>query len=318
MTAAKHRRNAVTLLEALVVFGLLGVLIGLLLPALQQSRETAARTRCLNNVQRIAQAVHGYADTHNSELVPLCVYNPRATDSAFPRQYDSCFFLLLPYLGEGYLYHLLREQGDNWSFAARVPGAPTPSTFLQTQANVKVYNCPLASDYKLTLGPGSTPLQNYTNYAVNYLLLGVKNPGLEKAPSSDPFTCGPRFTIENIPVGTSNTLLLAEKNSQFNFWDRPAPVDPIYAPMIGCVLNASAPFPYSFWGPYTADALAKPLHVSEPGNWSFQRPSTVHRGGIVIGLVDGSVRGVTSAVSLSTWRFIIDPEHDGPGLNGDW
>jgi prepilin-type N-terminal cleavage/methylation domain-containing protein len=298
-----ERPKAFTLIELLVVIAIIAILIGLLLPAIQKVREAANRAQCANNVKQTALAIHAYADANDGALVPLCVYG-------WP-QFDSCFFLLLPFLEQDNLYRTVRG-GNNFSFVARVPGYPTdPYSYLEVYGNVPAYNCPSAAGYKQSLG-----LADYTNYAVNYRLLGANNAGLEQTVLlyAD---CSSPYRIGNIPDGSSNTVLLSEKNSQVNSWSMPASYEVIYAPMFGCVLNPSAPYPYTYWGPFTADALQPPLSVSKPGNWSFLRASSVHPGGAVTGLADGSVRTVRYSISPQTWLAAITPE-DGAPLGSDW
>jgi len=127
-----RRRDAFTLIELLVVIAIIGVLIGLLLPAVQKVREAANRTSCSNNLKQIALAAHSYHDSFKK--LPVGCYIPYAQDGFHDTQ-----DITLPF-------------GPNWAIYM-LP-------FIEQDA---IYNSISITSYP---GPGVTPttLTTYTAY----------------------------------------------------------------------------------------------------------------------------------------------------------
>jgi prepilin-type N-terminal cleavage/methylation domain-containing protein len=107
MANAPPRRRGFTLVELLVVIAIIAILVGLLLPAVQQIRESAARISCGNNLKEIGLAMHHYHDIWGS-LPPTVAYNQGPTWAV----------LIFPYLEQNNLYdqwdmtHTYYQQSD--------------------------------------------------------------------------------------------------------------------------------------------------------------------------------------------------------------
>src|SRR5262245_10960059 len=129
------RRHGFTLIELLVVIAIIAVLIGLLLPAVQKVRETAARIKCANNLKQLGLAAHNYHDSHG-HLPPAIGYYPPAAGALGPY-----FFHLLPYVEQDDLY---RSALGSVLFPA--PDGPTtvyyPGVNKVCSQRVPIFLCP--------------------------------------------------------------------------------------------------------------------------------------------------------------------------------
>jgi prepilin-type N-terminal cleavage/methylation domain-containing protein len=102
MSALGSKRSAVTLIELLVVIAIIGVLIGMLVPAVQRAREAAYRAECSNHLKQIALACHSFHDSYRC-LPPSFGFFPRA-DIYNGSALGPLFFHLLPFIEQQNLY----------------------------------------------------------------------------------------------------------------------------------------------------------------------------------------------------------------------
>ncbi|QEF99259.1 hypothetical protein Mal15_33210 [Stieleria maiorica] len=110
-------RNAFTLLELLVVIAIIGILVALLLPAVQTAREAARRTQCSNNMKQIGLAVHNYHGMHR--CVPTTTTGPDSSGGNCGSGFYSWLAMVLPFVEQGNLYDKIdfdRSLSDHCNF----------------------------------------------------------------------------------------------------------------------------------------------------------------------------------------------------------
>ncbi len=123
---ATNRRTAFTLVELLVVIAIIGVLVGLLLPAVQSAREAARRMSCGNNLKQIGLAVHGFHDAYKG-VPPQATYSVGSTFSGY-----SVHARILPFVEQG---NLVSKVDFNLGYAAQPEICKTKMPLL----NIKLY-----------------------------------------------------------------------------------------------------------------------------------------------------------------------------------
>jgi prepilin-type N-terminal cleavage/methylation domain-containing protein len=339
-----------TLVELLVVIAIIGVLVALLLPAVQSAREAARRMTCTNNVKQLVMACHNFEDTFGT-LPPWA--------SSIPGQYGSAHFLILPYLEQGNLF----QQANGNSFNVRTTA-------------VKVFTCPV--DVTAPNGKFSGIAINYpgnggsvNRTSVNGVAYGAATYAINGQVTDSPLPNGhpekALLSLVKIKDGTSNTVLFGERMAFCTGRDYPsATATPRLAPGSvtwsiwgrggknttnanwndGAGTTALPPTAgtlggYAWWDcPVFDISLTSIGPRSDPNfrqNWDggvvnpggvqggaipyrcdYRRLQALHPGGVMIaGLCDGSVRGVAATISALTFQRVCGP-NDGEVLGSDW
>src|SRR5262249_20048797 len=188
----KRPRSGFTLIELLVVIAIIGVLIALLLPAVQSAREAARRIECTNNLKQIGIALHNYHDVLGS--LPWGVGHEAMPGSPDGGQFWSALALALPFMEQLPLHNAINFDLTAWvSF-------PENDTVKSTR--IGLFLCPADPD-RLT-----NP-QGHTNYAANFGTIPITfYPGSNGVFGPVPETRIVR--LGDITDGTSNTVAFGE------------------------------------------------------------------------------------------------------------
>ncbi len=299
-----------TLIELLVVITIIGIMVSLLLPAVQTAREAGRRLQCSNNLKQIALAHHGYHEAYGM----LSMGSP--TRTAGP----TWAMRILPYLEQTGAYELCDWNsagcsGSNFKLASRRFAVYTCPT--DTPQAYRVTNIPLAN---YVVNGGNTGYYDWsgdfpvvrTYGAVKYLgspfsvsgIVNSVNPHLPNTPYR-------QVSFADIKDGLSNTLMVSETIQGVqpsDSWD-----------IRGLIWWGTMAFFETYLPPNSSqpDSListccCKPTETDpmlpciigsnsqSPTNGARSR----HPGGVNVALCDGSVTFISDDIDLATWRAL--------------
>ncbi len=313
---ARCRRRAFTLVELLVVIAIIGILIALLLPAVQAAREAARRSQCTNNLKQMALAFHNYVDTHKK--FPAYQYPVVGTNAW---QGHSALTMILPYVEQSAVY-------DQIDWRQAWDGANNNNS---RRAKISAFICPTDGPYVDT-GFGGT----------NYVVCGGARIDFyttsSPLPSSGIFIPRRESTFADIRDGTSNVIMLSEilkgdnNTGSLNMkrdvtqplpagTDQFTPSSEVESMGVACDSAATSYQQINMGRDYMASIPAQcAFNTIAPPNWKhitccrgggfgyacdrngIVPPRSFHPGGVNTALGDASVRFISDTIDLTIWQ----------------
>ncbi len=317
-----------TLVELLVVIAIIGVMVGLLLPAVQAAREAARRMQCKNNLKQIALAVHNYESsfTHFPPSASIRMVGSINTNASW-----SIHGRILPFLEQGALANQV-DLSLAWDDQAAISGL-----------KLAVYACPSdpSSDRPRDVSPKLASPLFPTTYGFNFGTWMVYNP-VSGQIGDGAFGPNSRIGFQDFTDGTSNTLMISEVKAYQYYGRNEAPIggtaipDASLASVIARIPTSFAwcrPNGHTEWpdgrvhhqgfttaaAPNSRVALAAGSDRCPAGadiDYTSQQEATsdsvatfavitsrsYHADTVQAALIDGSVRTHSSSIDLRAWR----------------
>lgn len=319
----RHNVSGFTLVELLVVIAIIGILVAMLLPAVQAAREAARRSQCKNHLKQLALGIMNFESSHHY-LPPSALVDLRATSTGNNGSW-GVHGRLLSYLEQESLRNLVDiEQG--WDNQPAIDGVRIP--VFQCPSDPKSSEARVFSDNRPTLWP--------TNYGFNMGTWFVYDPSTNKG-GDGAFYPNSQLQFSRFTDGTSHTLLAAEvkawtpytRNGGPSSTDMPSTVAEAAAIVASgaqdkstghtewpdgrvhhtgftATMSPNTSVPYVMNG---EEVDADYNSWQEGKNGSAGRPtyaiitSRSHHSAVVqVAMVDGSVQVVRDDIALAVWR----------------
>ena len=322
-----RRRSAFTLVELLVVIAIIGILIGIMLPAVQQVREAARRTSCLNNQRQLALACHNFENSwghfppaynaNNSNYLKRYIGNPWKPRAGSPHEgnFYGWSTFILPYLEQNNIY---QEMMIDVAWGCDMICANGERL---TSISLPVFVCPsdsgdLYNDCYTSDPAYPTAKSNYVACTGDQTWYGrINNPSWSHLYGV--FGWNSKTSYADIQDGSSNTILIGERNSAAETGTTPMNI--YGAIWLGAhntnqISHLSSPLVrfYSCTG-----RTGSTINFVVNGNYRGRNiASSDHSNGAALSFADGSVHFVTENLDLGILRNLAKMR-DGQTV-GDW
>lgn len=295
-----------TLVELLVVIAIIGILVALLLPAVQAAREAARRASCISNIKQLSLAMINHHDTF--KRLPTDSY--KANDS---QKIQTPYVQFLPFIEGSVLAELydptVLAKNNSELFSRQDP----------------IFSCPTDTPQQMIVANDPTPLDWKSNYGLNYGSAGYKDLGFGGStnnPETDEkrelrrgsFGHKEQITFRKITDGTSKTLMINEMiqapSFENNSIDRRAR---IWVPNFGAFQIMTLFSPNSSREDRTRcnpDVEPDMLpctnltggQQNDPGQAIYMLARSRHPAGVQVSFCDGSARFVSDDIDLDVWK----------------